>query len=244
MNADKAILIFLLASGFTFASASDKVREGNRLFEKKDYEGAMKEYRQGEKMDAKAPEIPFNIGNSFYREKNYQAAKEAYGRSLAFGEDALSAKAHYNIGNTLYREGDAKGALKSYKKALDLNPSDLDAKYNIEFLQKELKSGGEGASQKEKEEKEQKSEEQNKKDQKEGKSGQEKEQEEQGKQGEEQKQKEGKKDEGKEGEQKEKIPMKDADRILGALQGDEKHLPTSRKEENRRISEPAVDKDW
>ena len=51
----------------------------------------------------------------------------------------LKAKAWYNFGNTQYRLGQFDKAIEAYRNALNLNPNDLDAKYNLELLQKKKK---------------------------------------------------------------------------------------------------------
>jgi len=195
----------LFLCGFIWNSAPQKVEEGNRLFEKKDYEGALRKYGEAEKSNPKAPEVFFNMGNSFYRQNRFDEAIRSHSRSAELGPDVLKAKAHYNIGNSLYRKGDSKGALEAYKKAVDLDPSDSDTKYNIEFIQKKQEGS---ASQ-------QKSESQ---------------------------QEEPKPTQQQEKEEKE-FSKKDAERLLGALQSEEKSLPKEKEKMQRRKEEP-VEKDW
>lgn len=224
MNANNVLIwvsLFFL-SGFIGDPAVQKVREGNRLFEKKEYGEALNRYKTAQTKRPDAPEIPFNIGNSFYRQRSFEEAIASHKRTLELDKGPLQSKAQYNIGNSLYRKGDLKGSLEAYKKAVDLDPNDLDTKYNIEFLQKKLKEEKE----KQKPKPQQSSSQQKK---------------------EEPQPEEQKKEEQSSGnEQKEtpkEISKKDAERILGALQSEEKSLSSPKKEGSRR-PESDVEKDW
>lgn len=44
----------------------------------------------------------------------------------------------YNLGNALAFSGDIQGAIESYKKELEINPDNEDAKFNKEYLEKQL----------------------------------------------------------------------------------------------------------
>ncbi|MBI4436030.1 MAG: tetratricopeptide repeat protein [Candidatus Omnitrophica bacterium] len=206
MNANKRffwVIASLVLSGFIFNAAPQKVEEGNRYFEKGDYEKALDRYGKAQTARPNAPEIPFNMGNSFYREKRFDEAIQSHNRSIELGPDALKAKAHYNIGNSLYRKGDVQGALEAYKKAVDLDPSDVDTKYNIEFIQREQEASSQ-KSQSEQEEKPQPTQEEKKETE---------------------------------------LSKKDAERLLGALQSEEKSLPKEKEKMQRHQEEPVL-KDW
>ena len=218
MSANKRFFLIvgsLFLSGFIWNAAPQKVEEGNRLFEKKDYEGALRKYGEAQEKNPLAPEVPFNMGNSFYRQNRFEEAIRSHSHSIELGSDALKAKAHYNIGNSLYRKGDSQGALEAYKKAIDLDPNDIDTKYNIEFIQrKQEESSQSQKSQSQQEEKPKPTEEQK------GEAG----------------------GEGKEKEQKQ-ISKKDAERLLGSLQTEEKSLPKEKQKIRRSQEEPPL-KDW
>lgn len=215
MNANNLLIwaVAFFLSGFIGNHAAGKVGEGNRLFEKSEYGEALKKYTEAQEARPNAPEIPFNMGNSFYRQKQYKEAIGSHQRALELSKGTLDSRAHYNIGNSFYREGDPKGALESYKRAVDLNPSDFDTKYNIEFIQKKLKEESGGTSQK-----------------KESK-GKEKE-----------KETAPQSSQGKEEEPKPReISKEDAERLLNALQSEEKPLNQMPGESRR---EEEVEKDW
>lgn len=55
----------------------------------------------------------------------------------------------YNLGNALALSGDIQGAIESYKKELERNPDNKDAKFNKEYLEKQLPPPDEEQKQKE-----------------------------------------------------------------------------------------------
>ena len=246
------ILIGFL-SGFTWG-VSRKVEEGNRLWKEGNYEEALRHYSEAQMERPQAPEIPYNMGNSFYRQKRYKEALEAHTKSMQLDGGPLREKIVYNMGNSLVRQENLQEALSAYKKALDADPSDVDAKYNIEFIQRKLK---EKQEQKQKQKPQQP---QNKQEQRQG------EQQQQGASGQGEQKKEGKaegssqetqkspEETGKEREKTEPQPQdmfspggmskKDAERLLGARQGEERRLPVTLENRQNRPLEIEVDKDW
>ena len=244
MKGNRSILVlvaFVSLSGFRFDTAPQKVREGNRLFEKKEYEEALTRYRDAQASRPDAPEIPFNMGNSFYCRKDYKEAIASHQRSLEFSS-ALAPKAHYNIGNSLYREDDLKGALESYKKAIDLDPNDLDTKYNIELIQRKLKEQKQTPQSQQSQSQEEQQPQQKEEEKSSGN--------EQDKQNKEDQDQEKQNQKGEDAQQKSPSPSpseiskKDAERLLNALQSGEKPLSRIQKAQAPRTPESPVEKDW
>ena len=251
--------VFMLLCGFTWNSAAQKVREGNRLYKEGDYENALNRYSEAERQRPDSPEISFNMGDSFYRQKKYQEAIEAHARSMSHpeGPRELQAKAHYNMGDSLFRQGKLKEALEAYQKAIDLVPADIDTKYNIEFLQHKLNEQSKqqkqkqqdpqqksGQKQKEKPDQGQGDQQKNKEEESERGSKEEKERpqqsqekEKQAPQGQEKQEKQEKKEGGG-------ISKEDAERLLGALQSEEKKLPVALGKNEGHPIEVPPEKDW
>lgn len=75
-------------------------------------------------------------GVDAYHKGDYEAAKKAF-ESLHKTPN-YSADALYNKGNALAYLNDIKGAIAAYDKALKINPNHAEAKYNKEYLQKQL----------------------------------------------------------------------------------------------------------
>lgn len=133
------------------ASVKEDVKDGNLLYNNKQYDAAMKKYKSALAKKPSSGIANFDLGTALYKEKSYYNAIESFNKTLASGQADLIEAADYNIGNCQYRIGAAKGssdikkvkeqyemALKYYKRAIDLNPKDKDAKFNYEFVTKRL----------------------------------------------------------------------------------------------------------
>lgn len=70
-------------------------------------------------------------GVNAYRIGNYEVAKQVF-------EAGKSANDFYNAGNAKAYLNDIQGAIQSYKKALEINPEHTEAKWNKEYLEKQL----------------------------------------------------------------------------------------------------------
>lgn len=73
----------------------------------------------------------FRQGNSFFQEKEYPKAIEAYSRAVQQGVG--SAPLYYNLGNAYFKNGDLGYAVLYYLKARRLDPADSDIQSNLEF---------------------------------------------------------------------------------------------------------------
>ncbi|OIO40188.1 MAG: hypothetical protein AUJ75_00425 [Candidatus Omnitrophica bacterium CG1_02_49_10] len=148
------------------------INSANRIYEKGDYDGAVARYEEALKKDPDSEIANYNKGNALYRKERYGEAVESYNRSAASQDEKIEAKASYNLGNAKFKEGSAakagasggaeglfKESLDNYKRAMELDPADEDAKYNYEFVKRQLESLKEEDKEEEKkEQKEQKEE--------------------------------------------------------------------------------------
>lgn len=136
------LLIAIAASmnlGFVRSEASQSIREGNALYRDGDLDGALARYNDAQLSEPASPEILFNMGDVFYRQKKYAEALDSFRKVLEKADGGLEAKAYYNIGNALFQQGQLREALEAYKQALERDPDDVDAKYNIEYTERKIK---------------------------------------------------------------------------------------------------------
>jgi len=137
------ILILLISSlanlAFLEKGAAKKVKEGNEYFLQENYQEALLRYNDAQLDDPVSPEIVFNMGDVFYRQRKYKEAVEAFAKSMERGDRALEAKAFYNVGNSLFQQGRLREALEAYKQAIERDPDDEDAKYNLEYTERKMK---------------------------------------------------------------------------------------------------------
>ncbi|MFA5168355.1 MAG: VWA domain-containing protein [Candidatus Omnitrophota bacterium] len=141
-NGKNPALLACLAAFFLFTgfleTSQDTVKKGNDHFQNKRYQSALEAYRKVQVKNPDAPEVLYDLGTALYKVDSFQeSAQDLETASKKTKDPQLKARALYNIGNVQYRLGNFEEAIDSYKKALALDPSDKDAKYNLEFLQKQ-----------------------------------------------------------------------------------------------------------
>ena len=148
-----AILILFLFPAVCLAGsrAKKEVKRGNLLYNKGEFDEALKKYEEAVD-DSPDLDIPnFNLGTALYKTESYQAAARHFEKSLLTEDQFLEQRASYNTGNADYKYGiskedtDLAGAvgllkksLRRYQRAIELEPEDKDAKHNYEFVKKEL----------------------------------------------------------------------------------------------------------
>ena len=120
-------------------------RKGNRLYHDERYEEAAAAYREGlSRMDAGsrgpvAAGLLNNLGAALYRQGDFEGARTAF-ESSAGSADAGEAfgRGAYNAGNAAFRLQAPEEALALYRRALLRNPGDESARYNYEFVKRQL----------------------------------------------------------------------------------------------------------
>ena len=126
------------------------MNEGNNLYKNSKFDKAQNKYKSAQSTDDKSYKATFNLGNSFYRQENYEAAINEYNRSLGLTKNRkLKSESYYNIGNSMMKVGNFGYAAEFFKKALKENPNDNDTRYNYTLakkLDKESKDNNEDNS--------------------------------------------------------------------------------------------------
>lgn len=137
--------IFLLALIFASTTGQiwrDKVSrknaEGNVLYERKNFPGALDKYVEANDGKSHRQELAYNLANAFYQQKKYQEALQELEKAIASGKSSLNEKIHFNRGNIFFQMGKYQEAIEAYKKALELDPGDKEAKHNLELALKKL----------------------------------------------------------------------------------------------------------
>ena len=134
------VLLALPFLGWTFLDpVAKKNEEGNALFEKGEYEAALRRYLEAQQEGRARPELHFNAGDALYKQEKYAEAMQEMGRATEGTHPDMSAAAHYNLGNALFRQEKFQEAVGAYKKSLELKPDDIDAKINLELALEKLK---------------------------------------------------------------------------------------------------------
>jgi Ca-activated chloride channel family protein len=136
----------LIFSSAAFASPSGALRE----YKSGNYGAALKDYEQSlEKQKNDDPRLHFNAGAAAYRDGKFDQAAKHFDQAITSPDLNLQERAYYNLGNTLYHLGEQnpdsskksetwEESLQKYENSLKLNPQDADAKFNHDFVKRQL----------------------------------------------------------------------------------------------------------
>ncbi|MEM1270653.1 MAG: tetratricopeptide repeat protein [Bacteroidota bacterium] len=223
-----------------------KGRKGNSEYEQKRYEEAAKLYREGLEMQdgpgRTTSGLFNNLAASLNRQEQYEEAGELFTRAIANAQDPVDrSRASYNAGNNAFQAGDPEAALDYYKQALLADSNNELARYNYEFvrrfMQDQQQNGGGGDQQQQQSGEDDQQQQDQNQDQQEG-------EDEQQNQDSQQDDDSGEPDPSEEQPEPDpsQLSREQAERILQALQTDERELL----KETRKMPGKArrVQKDW
>jgi Ca-activated chloride channel homolog len=139
-------LILITATSLLFAGCnldwrdpvSRKVEKGNAQMAKGDVGEALNSYRDAQIDAPDDGRIHYNIGNALFGERKFEDAVESWSRASTRGDDTLASKSSYNAGNAWFKQRKLDKAAEAYQRSLELNPGDMDAKFNLELVQRLL----------------------------------------------------------------------------------------------------------
>jgi Ca-activated chloride channel family protein len=140
-----ALLMGGLLPVTTHASPSSALRN----YKAGQYEEALNEYEKELKKKGDDPRLHFNAGAAAYRNQQFTNAARYFHQATLSPDLNLQGSAYYNLGNTHYQLGGKsinpsektrhwEEALKHFDSSLKLFPRDADAKFNHDFVQRQL----------------------------------------------------------------------------------------------------------
>ncbi len=208
------------------------IRQGNAKYDagKKDsskYDDAIVLYKKALELQPQSFSATFNLGDALFQKKKYDEAIKEF--SIMASRETNKMKLshlHHNIGNCYYMMGKLDEAENEYKKALRNNPYDKDTKYNLALIQSKKNNPNNNNKQNKDKNKDNKQD-QNKNQNKD-------------------KNKDNQNDKQQQNQQpKSKISKQDAQRILEALQNDEKKTQEKvRSEQKQKANSVRIEKEW
>ncbi len=115
------------------------MQKGNELYIKGEYDKSIQQYQKALKGKYRNAAL-FNIGNAYFRKKDFAKAEQYFAEASAQQKKAASlSESYYNRGLTQVKQKKLKEAINSFRQALKLNPADNDARENLQKAINELK---------------------------------------------------------------------------------------------------------
>lgn len=210
------------------------IRQGNKAYEAKKYTEAEELYRKALEKKPQSVEANYNVGNTLYKQNKYLDAASKY-NSLTSSTDNNQEKAYiyHNMGNSYFKAQKYDESIKAYKESLKLNPSDKETKFNLAYAQRMLMQQQQQQQQKQNNKDQNKDQDKKDQDKKENQDQQNKDQNDK------------KDDQKKQDQQQNKnISQEDANRILEAMQNEEKELHKKLKMEKVQKERGKTLKNW
>lgn len=136
-------LVFLLF-GLFGDDGAEHGRAGNALYEQGQYAAAETKYRDGlgvheDTTDAVYAALQNNLGATLHRQQQFSEARSAFQRAVrAAPTEEERIRALFNAGTAAAGMGRLKTALAKYRQVLLMDPSHDKARYNYEYLKRQL----------------------------------------------------------------------------------------------------------
>jgi len=134
------IAILLSFSTVVFSQNSLKsFRDGNRQFHDGNYNASEILYRRGLQADSTDTRGRFNLSNALYKQGESEKSAELYEQLLHDRRlnNKQKSQIHHNLGNSFVRTEKYEDAVNAYKEAMKLNPND-DTRYNLAYALQRL----------------------------------------------------------------------------------------------------------
>ena len=135
-----AVLLLMVCLLLASCQAEDEARrlnrEGNAAYDAGDFQTALDLYRRAQVESPDEAAYIYNGGNALHRLGQFDRAIPESQRASINGPDDVRFRAYYALGNHYVRQEKLREARDAYKNALKLLPSDLDAKFNLEVVQR------------------------------------------------------------------------------------------------------------
>lgn len=229
MNRIILIIIFSLSSSLMLFSQAERklIRKGNKAYEEKNYSEAEVFYKKAKEIQPELFQVRKNLGSALYRMDNFESsANEFTEYTVAARNEKETSEALYNLGNALLQAGEYQKSIETYKQSLRSNPGNNEARYNLqiaqEMLNKQQNGGGGGGGQQQQQQQQQQQEQQ----QQQNDDNQENQEQQQAQ------------------PQEQQLSKEDAERLLQALENEEKELQEDILKEKARAQKVIIDKNW
>lgn len=131
-----SILLVIFCGHYFSAQKSSNtlIFEGNKEFDKRNYESSSSKYMEALKLNEKDFTAHYNLGNALYKRKMYAEATAEYEKAEKLSATIPDkAAALYNLGNAHMQTNNSKKAAELYKQALKQDPYNETIRKNYEI---------------------------------------------------------------------------------------------------------------
>ena len=223
-------LVFTLSLSLQAQNDRKVNRHGVKSYEDGEFSEAEIQFRKAEDINQNSFEAEYNTGAALYKQEKYEESFEQYETLSEKAEDPLTmANVWHNAGNSLLESQKYGESIEAYKNSLRLNPSDQDTKYNLAYAKQKL-------------------EEQQEQEQNQDQQDQDQDQDQQDKEDQDQQDKENQDQQEQENQDQQAQPLQisreDAERMLDAIQQQEKDVKEKVDKQKAAAAKVKTEKDW
>ncbi len=236
------VLICVLLQGLTLFAQKEKrdIHKGNQLYKQQKYAEAEALYKKSVTKSKESVEGNFNLGDALYKQKKLENAAQKFTEIAGSSTNkSVKAQAYHNLGNSLLESQKLEESIEAYKKSLINNPKDDETRYNLAYAQEKLKQQQQNKDNKDNKDKNNKDNKDQKKDQDKNKD-----QNKDNKEKKDQNKEDDKKDQKDQQPQPDKLSKDDAERLLEALNNEEKNTQDKLKNKKAKAGKGKIVKDW
>jgi Ca-activated chloride channel family protein len=135
------IILMFLCSPVLFAQdVNSYIHKGNELYKEKKYKDAEVDYRKSVEKKKQSVAGNFNWGDALYKEKKFGDAQQHFTDIASAAKDSkIKADAYHNLGNSLMETKKYDESINAYKKSLLSDPKDEQTRYNLAYAEEMLK---------------------------------------------------------------------------------------------------------
>ncbi len=210
------------------------IREGNALYNQRQYEKAEVAYTKAVEQNDKNAQAHYNLGNAMMMQQKDSTAIVEYGKAAKLETNKLRrSQAFHNTGVVLQRHRQFGPAITAYQESLRLNPSDNETRYNLVLCMQQLKNQPQNQDQQKQDQDKQKQDQDKQK-----------EQQKQEKQKQDQDQQKQDQDKQQQEQQKPKMSKENAEQLLEAAMQRERQTQERMKEMQKQNQRRQNEKNW
>jgi len=251
MRTGGLILLFFL-SFFTVQAQNERKLNREGVLEYKDgkFDDAELYFRKAKEADSTMTEAMYNIANTLYKQEKYEEAGKLFEELINNPEEKYAlADIHHNLGNSFLKKEQYQQSIEAYKNALRIRPDDEDTRYNLAYAQAKLQQNQQNQDQQNQDQQNQDQQNQDQQNQdqqnqdQQNQDQQNQDQQEQNKQ-EQEKEQEQEKQEQQMNQSMKALSKEDMERLLQAIQQQEKMVQAKLEREKAKAPKVSTDKDW